>query len=396
MTEWSTPAGIRARLRKKWDTGAALTHRARGAGFTPIDLRLRGPTAGELGPRYAEVAAWVRQWADHPGPFTVTTKMVGGRRIGANAIPDRFRIETFDDFIRFLGTIAEARRHRELLELTNQLLPELHSWVIDKPMRALAHQEYFDKLLACVRWVIDNTDRDRYLRQIDVPRVDTKFIEQHCAIVAELVDLVAACPTVADAQDFSSRYGFRGKPSRVRIRILDPVVSPFPAGITDVELCAEELAHLPLNVERVFVVENEVTCLAFPAAPRSLLIFGGGYAVPRVSRLGWLREVPLYYWGDIDTHGFQILDRLRSSIPAVRSMLMDRATLLAHETHWDREPVPVNTDLVHLTADEAALYRDLVEDTFGTAVRLEQERISYPMLEAEISAIVSRNTTVPD
>jgi hypothetical protein len=386
VTDWSTPANIRARLRKKWGTGAVLTQRARGEAFTPIDLPLRGPMAGELGPRYTEVSAWVRQWADHPGPFTLTTKMLGGRRIGANAIPDRLRIETFEDLSCFLGTTAEADRHRELLTLTNELLPQLHSWVVDKPMRALAHQEYFDKLLACVRWVVDNAGRDRYLRQIDVPGVDTKFIEGHRAILAELVDLVAARPTVADAHDFASRYGFRGKPSRVRIRILDPVVSPFPAGITDLELCADELAHLPLGVERVFVVENEVTCLAFPAVPRALLIFGGGYAVSRVSRLGWLHQVPLYYWGDIDTHGFQILDRLRAGFPAVQSMLMDRATLLVHETHWDREPVPVNSDLARLTAEEAALYRDLVEDTFGTAVRLEQERIGYPMLEAAVSA----------
>jgi hypothetical protein len=385
---WATPANVRARLRKQWDRGTVLTQHARGDAFTPIDLPLRGPAAGDLGPRYAEVTEWVRQWVDQPGPFTVTTKTVGGRGIGANPIPDRLTIETFDDLVDFLGTAAEARRHRELLELTGQLLPRLRSWVVDKPMRALAHQEYFDKLLASVRWVVDNAGGDRYLRQIDVPGVDTKFIEQHRAIVAELVDFVTARPTVAAGQNFASRYGFRGKPSRVRIRILDPLVSPFPAGITDVELCAEELARLPLNVERVFVVENEVTCLAFPAVSRSLLIFGGGYAVSRVGRLGWLQDVPLHYWGDIDTHGFAILDRLRSGFPAVRSMLMDRATLLAHETHWEREPVPVNTDLVQLTADEAALYRDLIEDVFGPAVRLEQERISYPMLEAAVSALV--------
>jgi hypothetical protein len=317
----------------------------------------------------------------------VTTKVVGGRGIGANTIPDRLRVETFDDLVDFLGVTSEANRHRELLELTNELLPQLHSWVVDKPMRALAHQEYFDKLLACVRWVVDNAGRELYLRQIDAPGVDTKFIEHHRAIVAELVDLVTMRPTVADGRNFASRYGFRGKPYRIRVRMLDMEVSPFPAGITDVELCADELNRLSLNVERVFVVENEVTCLAFPAVPWSLLIFGGGYAVSRVSRLDWLRDVPLYYWGDIDTHGFAILDRLRSSFPSVRSMLMDRATLLAHETHWDSEPVPVNTDLVHLTADEAALYRDLVEDTFGMAVRLEQERISYQMLEAAVSAL---------
>ena len=64
---------------------------------------------------------------------------------------------------------------------------------------------------------------------------------------------------------------------------------------------------------------------------------------------------------------------------------MDRATLLAHEAHWDREPSPVNADLQHLTADEAALYRDLVEDLFGPAVRLEQERVRYACIEAAVS-----------
>jgi hypothetical protein len=113
--------------------------------------------------------------------------------------------------------------------------------------------------------------------------------------------------------------------------------------------------------------------------------------VSRVAGLRWLNEVPLHYWGDIDTHGFRILDLLRASFPAVRSMLMDRATLLAHEPHWDREPTPVNADLVHLTLEEAALYRDLVEDTFGRSVRLEQERISYPRIEAAVSELSQRD-----
>jgi hypothetical protein len=43
--------------------------------------------------------------------------------------------------------------------------------------------------------------------------------------------------------------------------------------------------------------------------------------------------------------------------------------------------------LPHLTADEAALYRDLVEDVFGPAVRLEQERIGYSRIEAVVSTL---------
>jgi hypothetical protein len=49
---------------------------------------------------------------------------------------------------------------------------------------ALAHEDMFGRLLACVRWLL-TPDRDLYLRQIDVPGADTKFIERHRAILSE-------------------------------------------------------------------------------------------------------------------------------------------------------------------------------------------------------------------
>ncbi|MGH3620699.1 MAG: Wadjet anti-phage system protein JetD domain-containing protein, partial [Sciscionella sp.] len=63
------------------------------------------------------------------------------------------------------------------------------------------------------------------------------------------------------------------------------------------------------------------------------------------------------------------------------SILMDRATLLAHEDHWVTEPNPVNAPLELLRPDEADLYRDLVENAFGQAVRLEQERVRFSVVE---------------
>lgn len=389
MTQWSTPASVRSRLRKRrWDTGIALTRQARGERFEQIDIPLRGPTAAELGTRYGDVVDWVHEWTHAAGPFTMTTKVVGSRRTGANEIPDRFLIGNFNDLAGFLGTTAQVRRHRELLDLAVAVAPQVYSWVVEKPMRALGHQEHFDRLLACVRWLVDNADRDRYLRQIDVLGVDTKFIERHRAILAELVEVVDDSRALGERPNFAARYGFRDKPARVRIRLLDSHVSPFPGGVTDLELRADELVSLELEIRRVFVVENEVTCLAFPCVPQSMLIFGGGYAVSRVRHLGWLSNVEVYYWGDIDTHGFRILDLLRASLPAAQSMLMDRVTLLAHQAHWDREPAQVNTHLARLHATEAALYRDLVEDTWGPAVRLEQERIRYSSIESAIATVV--------
>jgi hypothetical protein len=131
----------------------------------------------------------------------------------------------------------------------------------------------------------------------------------------------------------------------------------------------------------VFVLENDTTYLAFPPVSDAIAIFGGGYSLTRLRRLDWLRERTLIYWGDLDTHGFVMLNMLRQDFPHARSMLMDRVTLLAHETQWVREDKPVNAPLAQLTSAEAALYRDLVEDAFGSAVRLEQERICFSVIE---------------
>jgi hypothetical protein len=129
------------------------------------------------------------------------------------------------------------------------------------------------------------------------------------------------------------------------------------------------------------VVENEITYLAFPLPGAAVVIFGGGYAVDVLEPLGWLTDLDLVYWGDIDTHGFAILNRLRHRFGNARSMLMDRATLLGHRGQWVTEPRPTAAVLDLLDAEEAEFYRDLVEGVFGPSVRLEQERIRFAAIE---------------
>ena len=58
---------------------------------------------------------------------------------------------------------------------------------------------------------------------------------------------------------------------------------------------------------------NPQGTLAFPPRNDAVIIFGGGYALPRLRPLRWLHDRDLVYWGDIDTHSFSILDRLRQS-----------------------------------------------------------------------------------
>lgn len=97
---------------------------------------------------------------------------------------------------------------------------------------------------------------------------------------------------------------------------------------------SEELAQLDVRPRIAVVIENEVSYLSAEVPDGGIVFWGKGFEVDNVGRLPWLGGVDVVYWGDIDTHGFAILDRLRAWLPATRSVLMDRVTLLQHRDRW--------------------------------------------------------------
>lgn len=118
-------------------------------------------------------------------------------------------------------------------------------------------------------------------------------------------------------------------------------------------------------------------------------LFGGGYAIDLVRALPWLAKQPLHYWGDLDTHGFAILSRLRQYFPHTRSFLMDRDTLVNHRDFWTEElsGTRVLRDLPTLDPFEQSLYDDLRNDRLGDRVRLEQEGVQYQRVEQAVLAL---------
>lgn len=142
-----------------------------------------------------------------------------------------------------------------------------------------------------------------------------------------------------------------------------------------------------MTVLAALIVENEISYLSVPVPEGGVVVWGKGFEVDRVGSLPWLGAAEVHYWGDLDTHGFAILDRLRAWLPQTRSVLMDRATLLRHRERWGQEPRPTVARLRHLSPDEAALYEDLVSDRFAERLRLEQERIDWAWVEQRLAIV---------
>lgn len=385
MTSWTTPADVVRKLRTRYERGEFLAAYATGTPWEPVAVPLRGPSARDLADRFADVQSWVAQWQARSKGLRVETTSVGGRVVGANEVPRRAWVDSPEQLWTLLGVTGDVRRFTELLEKTQHGAPRIAEWMAAKAMDVLRHADIWTPLVDTALWIEEHGNPDMYLRQVDVPGVDTKFIERHRKILAAVLDQQLPADRIDPAyppSEFVRRYRLRSKPSYVRFRRLGDT-----AGFTELSVRVDELAARPLDERVVVVVENEVTYLAFPSAPEAVVIFGGGYALSRLEPLQWLSGRELVYWGDIDTHGFAILDRLRRAFPHTRSMLMDRATLLAHEGQWVTEPSPTDAHLPLLRPDEAALYTDLVEGTLGPTVRLEQERVSYSAVCRAVGAV---------
>ncbi|MFC3107193.1 DUF3322 domain-containing protein [Undibacterium arcticum] len=388
---WTRPVDLRAQMQKLWDRGELLASLVNGESLFPRRLALTVPTSAEMADRFDEVRAWIGDLRAMPH-CRVEVREFRHRVFGANTVPQEVWIDTLEHALALIGKQRDVARFTALIEVTRKQQPQLLDWLAKRPLRALELVDKWRMLLDIVAWLQAHPHPGVYLRQVDLPGVHSKFIEAHRGVLVELLDIVllpeAIDPTASGVSQFAKRYGFRDKPMRIRFRVLDPKHALLHGALVqDVTLDAESFAQLDPNVTRVFITENEINFLAFPQVKDSLLIFGAGYGFEMLSRAEWLSRCRIHYWGDIDTHGFAILDQLRSQFDHVESFLMDRNTLLAFETLWGEEEKQTLRDLPWLNAEETVLYDDLRDNRIRKNLRLEQERIGFGWVKSALSTL---------
>jgi hypothetical protein len=168
------------------------------------------------------------------------------------------------------------------------------------------------------------------------------------------------------------------------LRLLDRQLYPIDA-ISDISLPLSHLAQWKIPCQRLFITENKVNGLSFPAMENSVVIFGLGYGINQLATIPWLSCCEIYYWGDIDTHGFSILSRLRHHYPKVRSLMMDEKTLQKHVNLCVTEPINARCthQLQFLNTAEQQLYLKLQQNNY----RLEQERLPMHYIKQQLNQL---------
>lgn len=378
---WTTPDDIAARVRRRWDDGSLLRAYANGDPFQPIEVPLRGPKPSQVGDDIAAARDWVAALdagRRDDSRYALQWQLIGGRQIGRNRLPVRAVVSSIAQAWASLGVTTMVRRFDDLLALADQH-PRLREWIVGHPHHALELGPEMPQLIAAYVWLDSHRQSQRYLREIDAPGVDTKFAERHRTVLAAMLRVSST------ASGFLADLGLRCKPGLVRLRPSPSLGFPGPT-LTELAVRSEELAQLTVEPCVAVIVENEISYLSVDVPEGGIVFWGKGFEVDRIGRLRWLAEADVLYWGDIDTHGFAILDRLRAWLPRARSVLMDRDTLLAHRDRWVTEDHPAKSVLTRLTPDEYDLYSELVGDGLGERVRLEQERIDWHWVEQRLPA----------
>src|SRR5690554_4404082 len=195
---WTRPPDLVAQVQKRWDSGELLSAMVSDAPVSPLRLSFRAPTSADLTERFDEVRAWVAEFRNTPR-VRLQMREFRHRIRGASAIPEQAWLDSLDDALALIQRCGQATTFRNLFDDVRQQQPTLAPWLQRHPLRALELRDRWPRLLSVIDWMQRNPRPGMYLRQVDIPGVDSKFIERHRGLLSELLDLALPASAIDPA-----------------------------------------------------------------------------------------------------------------------------------------------------------------------------------------------------
>lgn len=395
-----SPKEALARVRRKYEGqhDVWLLQEADMPEAWPMVIALGVPGERDAMAAPAELRAWVlewRQWEGAGSDVQIVWERRAWPRLGEQELPVRLEIRRAAAVARLCGQGTRwARAQQRYQELCARWPVLVNAKLMSRFYDVWADysQEDFDRLVRLLGWLMGHPDSGHYLRQLPVEGLDTKWVESRRALIHDLVQWLQV-RTADDmrgggGRDFYAVCGLRTRPKRLRIRLLCPALRSRVGGLGDIEATVEDLAALGLAPRVVLISENLETALALPDLPGTVALMSLGYSVDLLEQVPWIRSAALQlYWGDLDTHGFAILNRARKVLPQVKSVLMDEATLRENLKLCGKEATPhAGEEFAFLHPAELAVYQGLKRHSWGESLRLEQERLPWTLCMDAIRA----------
>lgn len=309
--------------------------------------------------------------------YFIEYQKVKTKRHGLQDIPTTISFQSELDFLKYIDKEKETAKFRKNIVSILTSFPELKEWILKYPTKVIEND--WESLLKVCNYFKCNPQPHLFIRELPI-NVHTKFIEQNDSIIKELLDIVIAEYVNFEEKKFELRFNLKYDEPLVRFRILDESVSQqLFGGIEDLSIPICQFQRLNLPIQTVYIVENKINMLSFPVKGNSIVVFGHGFGVDIMKEVEWFKTKQIFYWGDLDAHGFQILSEIRTYFEQVESFLMDKHTFdMFYEGDKGTE-TNVEKDL-SLTQEENELFKYLKDNN----LRLEQEKIPFEYIISNI------------
>ncbi|HEY9173061.1 MAG TPA: DUF3322 domain-containing protein [Verrucomicrobiae bacterium] len=352
-----------------------------GQPFFPLDIRFGRPATTE---GWEKLRQEISALATGNLGYRIEWAETNTRRWGRQKFPDRVWFENERDFLVALRKSAEVERLRLNLTIAGAQCPQLAPWLSANAMRVVEYADVWPDLLKVCRYFLKNPRPGLYSRELPV-EVETKFVERHEGILRSLLDFLLPDSAKIEADRFEARFGLRYDEPLIRFRLLDSgLKARLGLLVDDVAVPLSQFRRLDCIGLNVLITENKMTFLTLPPASEAIGIWGGGGAAELLASVEWLAGCRLFYWGDLDVHGFHILSRLRQTFPGISSLMMNERTLdlFANLAVPAREATYQHVS--GLTSDERLAYHQVG----SKSLLLEQEKIPHAHAVREILSVL--------
>ncbi|AEV27875.1 hypothetical protein SpiGrapes_0007 [Sphaerochaeta pleomorpha str. Grapes] len=385
-----SPAEIKTKVENK--KNEYLKAKILGTPFFPLSLRAdKGSIHDDFQTRESALATLFAQSKAKKGKgYIVETETKESRTMGRQTAVSNLLVETEDDFLYLLGAENKGSLFSANVAMLKATFPEEEfiPWLLAKKSEVFSRWEGTDGQWFCqiTRFLVDNPNCGLFARELPA-EAPTKFLETNLALVKSLV---GSLRPLVEGDDDLTRLGLRKKESLVKIRSNRPFAvnlgSSSCGQTSTIILTPESLRSFNLAAKRIFIVENETMFFTFPLEAEDLCLYVGGYALLACKGSLLFQTVGIYYFGDLDEHGFAILDKFRTLYPQTKSFCMDIKTLEDHCAYLLKgKSYP--GEYRNLTPEEKeALHR--VQGPEGPLL-LEQERISLGYLKNRLQNLTN-------
>lgn len=390
-----TPEGIRIKSIKWWNNSSFLQAYMSGEAFFPKYILFGKVGGSETAQNFAAISEGIKLLKENSKDqrgfgYRMDFSEIRTLKIGRQLFPSLIYFEDESDYLKFIKKDKEFAVFVALEKLIRNNLPDLKSWVYLHPLKVIQQGNNWPDLLKVCHYFLLNNKPKCYIRELPIA-MHTKFVEKNKLILYELLNHLVPPDAIQSEfsglgnYNFEKRFNLRYDESVIRFRILDPVL--YLHGLSDISVIPSEFKLLDFSCEKVFITENKMNCLTFPAVPKAMVIFGTGYGIKKLKPAHWLHEKEIYYWGDIDAHGFEILSQLRSYFPKTISFLMDHQTFHQFYPYACTESFSYSKNLPHLGQEEQAMYQ-FIRNT-SDKNRLEQEKIDQQYVNDAVEKIIA-------